>query len=425
MTDGAQPLNKLKVLVISQYFWPENFRVNDLVKELIDSGHEITVLTAKPNYPDGQFFPAFVAAPESYSSYAGEKIIRVPILPRGKGGLRLLLNYISYFVSASIIGVFKLRKQSFDVIFVFQGSPVTVGIPAVILGWLKKAPVVIWVLDLWPDTLLAVGALKPGKIYNAVGSLVSFIFNRCHFILGQSEQFLVGIQKYCKDKNKIKYFPSWAEDIFDNYKATPAVEVTALASDFNIVFAGNIGDAQNFDAILKAAEQLKSNKKIKWFIVGDGRLAGWVKDEIKKRDLTEDVYMLGRYPLERMPSFYKAADALLVSLKPDAVFAMTIPGKIQSYMKAGKPILSMLDGEGSRVIDQANAGLTCPSGAFESLAKNTVIMSLMKKEELIELGANGRTYAEKEFDRKKLLKKLEAWLYEALDGAKKLSGKGH
>ena len=134
---------KLKILVVSQYFWPENFRVNDLVEELLKSGHQITVLTAKPNYPDGEFFPDFVKAPESYLSYAGEKIIRVPIFPRGKGGLKLLLNYISYFVSASTIGVFKLRKQSFDVIFVFQGSPVTVGIPAIVLSSLKQAPTVL------------------------------------------------------------------------------------------------------------------------------------------------------------------------------------------------------------------------------------------------------------------------------------------
>lgn len=411
----------VRILVISQYFWPENFRVNDLVQELTSRGHELTVLTGIPNYPDGDVFPEFQNKSNAFSEYHGAKVIRVPMLARSKGALRLICNYVSFMLSASSIGVWKLKNKSFDVIFVFEPSPITVGLPAIILRYLKKIPVLFWVLDLWPETLSAIGVIKSKSILNLVGSFVSFVYNRCDLVLGQSKSFFTSISKYCRDHQKIRYFPSWAEDVFSsNAIIQCAPEVPLSHESFDIVFAGNVGEAQDFSAILRAAEILKNNaQQIRWLIVGDGRMAPWVKEQIIKHGLESQILMLGRFPVERMPSFYACADALLVSLKPDPVFAMTIPGKVQSYLMSGIPLLGMLDGEGANVIHEAKAGLCCAAGDSEGLANAVIKMAEMTQLERDVLGRNGRMYAEAEFSREKLIDTLESWFLEVMQKNKK------
>lgn len=404
--------NPLRVLIVSQYFWPENFRINDLVEELDSNGHEITVLTGKPNYPKGVVFPEYLESPENYSSYGNIPVIRVPMLPRSKGGLRLILNYITFFISASVVGIFKLRGKEFDVIFVFEPSPITVGIPALILKKIKKTPVVFWVLDLWPETLSAVGMVKSQFFLGVVGKLVSFIYNGCDLILGQSKGFQKGINKYCKDKTKFRYFPNWSESVFEKNSTELALEIEVDDENFNIVFTGNIGESQDFSSILDAAEKLPIDSGVRWYIIGDGRMSAWVESEVKKRSLQDRFFLLGRFPLERMPSFFNSASALLVALKPDPVFSLTIPGKVQSYMAAGKPILSMLDGEGEKLINEAEAGLTCPAGNSEMLVNNIKKLLSMDRKELNQMGLNGKKYSKKEFSKTKLVSKLEQWFTE-------------
>jgi len=401
----------MRILVITQYFWPENFRINDLTSELVKRGHEVTVLTGKPNYPEGDVFPEFKDDSNRFSDYQGVEVVRVPMMTRGQGSLiKLLMNYLSYAASASTLGAFKLRKRKFDVIFVFEPSPITVGIPAVVIKKLKKVPVIFWVLDLWPETLEAVGVVKSNAALKVVGGLVSFIYNRCDLVLGQSRTFLKGIEKYCKDKSKIKYFPSWSEALFAD-KVTKDIEsIKQYQNDFKVLFAGNIGDAQDFSSILNMVELLKSRDvNVKLFIVGDGRKLDWLKEQIQERGLQDWMFLMGRHPLESMPDFYTSADALLVTLKRNDVFSMTIPGKIQSYLTAGKPILAMLDGEGSYVIEESKSGLTCSSGDYEQLAEHIVTMSLLSKNKLDEMANNAKQYADKEFDRNKLISQLESW----------------
>lgn len=319
---------------------------------------------------------------------------------------------MSFAIGASLVGLLKLRNRDFDVIFVFEPSPITVGLPAVLISKLAKAPIVFWVLDLWPETLSAIGVVKSPGVLNLVGKLVGFIYNNCTFVLGQSRAFLTNIHKYCVDSSKAIYFPSWAEDVFDS-QVSPAIEVEHLPDVFNIVFAGNIGEAQDMPAVLNAAECLKGNDRIRWLIVGDGRKSDWLAEEVKKRGLQNTFLLLGRFPVERMPSFFAHADALLVSLKRDPVFSMTIPGKVQSYLMAGLPILGMLDGEGASVISDANAGLTCAAGDGAGLAKAVLEMASMSRQERQALGHNGRAYAEREFGRQNLMSKLEGLLQEA------------
>ncbi|MBM3336523.1 MAG: glycosyltransferase family 4 protein, partial [Betaproteobacteria bacterium] len=308
----------------------------------------------------------------------------------------------------------RLRGKPADVIFVFEPSPVTVGLPAVWLGKIKNAPVVFWALDLWPDTLAAMGVVRSPRILAWVGHMVRFIYNRCTLVLGQSRSFLGRIAHYCDDKIKIRYFPSWPEDLFMDGHVQPAPEVPEWVDGFTVVFAGNIGEAQDMPAVLDAAERLKDLDHIRWVIVGDGRKFDWLRSEVILRGLDQKVLLPGRFSVERMPSFYAHADALLVSLKRDPVFSMTIPGKVQSYLMAGIPLLGMLDGEGAAVIRDSEAGLSCEAGDDAGLAEAVLVLAAMSADDRKQLGLNGRTYAQQEFGRTQLMDRLEVLLIEAV-----------
>lgn len=404
----------MHILVVTHYFWPEDFRINDLVKDWLARGHRVTVLTGTPNYPSGDIFESYRSQPEKFMNFFGARVIRLPILPRGKTSARLLGNYLSFIFFAVTLGPLRLRNVKPDVIFVFEPSPITVGLPALLLSKLKKCPVVLWVLDLWPETLTAVGAVKSGISLRLVGSLVQFIYNGCTVILGQSRKFVPSIRKYCRDDVDVQYFPSWAEEVLNHGFPEPSTLIPQLADGFTVMFAGNIGEAQDFSAVLNAAEQLNHDNSIRWIIVGDGRKANWLKAQLVRRGLQEKVLLLGRHPVEKMPSIYAHADALLVSLKRDPVFSLTIPAKVQSYLMAGLPILGMLDGEGREVIQEANAGLTCDAGDSDGLARAVLSLMAMSPDERRKLGENARRYAKREFDRGRLVEKLDNILANAI-----------
>lgn len=402
----------MRILVVSQQFWPENFRINDLTAELVKRGHEVTVLTGAPNYPEGKVFDGFKAEPKKYEQYQGVKIVRVPIVARGSRKVTLVLNYLSYALSATVFGAYKLRGQKFDVIFTYEPSPVTVGIPAGILRRIKRAPMAFWVLDLWPETLSAVGVVRNPNLLKLVGLLVRMIYRNCDLILAQSKSFISQIRKYSGDEKRVEYFPSWSDVEFNLDTVQPASEIVAQSGIFNILFTGNIGEAQDFASILEAVKILKHHKHIRWHIVGDGRQAQWVKSFIEKNSLEKNIVMYGRFPLERMPSFLKHADALLVSLKADPIFAMTIPGKLQTYLSAGLPVIAMLDGEGADLVERSGVGLVSPAGNAAALAQNVLNMSEMSIDLRFLMGVNGRQAMTREFDRDKLINKLETWLLE-------------
>jgi colanic acid biosynthesis glycosyl transferase WcaI len=248
-----------------------------------------------------------------------------------------------------------------------------------------------------------------------IGKLVRFIYQRCTLVLGQSQGFLESMANYCNDVEKLRYFPSWAEDDFDEKNSYLAPEIPIIDGTFNIVFAGNVGEAQDFPAIVRAAELLKDYDCIRWVVVGDGSMLSWLHMEVSNRGLENNILILGRFPLERMPSFYAHAGALLVTLKKDPVFGMTIPGKIQSYLLAGIPILAMLDGEGARVVNEANGGNVSPAGDSDSLAESALMMLKLSSQDRKQLGLNGRAYAQQEFARGLAIDRLEALFQEALE----------
>lgn len=402
----------MKILIVSQYFWPESFRINDLALGLAARGHEVTVLTGQPNYPAGDIYPDYKKAPEEFSRYQGIPVLRVPIWPRGQGFVSLAINYLSFALSGLVAGSWKLRNREFDLVFVYLVSPITAALPALWFGRWKKARVFVWVLDLWPESLAAVGAVRSGKILALVGKIVSFVYKRSDRILIQSRAFTDNVLQYNGKSEQIRYFPGWPELTIDaGYGAATAAEMAPYQSKFSILFAGNIGHAQDFPAILDAAEQLKKqNLNLIFVVLGDGRAADEVREDIRRRNLEAYVVLLGRFPLERMPGFFATADALLVSLKGDAIFGMTIPAKVQSYLEAGKPILGMLDGEGARVIAESGAGLTCPAGSSSGLAKIASDLMKLSAMERTAMGARGADYCRREFDREALIDRLDGWM---------------
>ncbi|MCV4339545.1 glycosyltransferase family 4 protein [Pseudomonas capsici] len=405
----------LKVLVVTQYFWPENMRINDLVRDLSAKGHEVTVLTGLPNYPEGKVFESYREKPEGFGQYCGADVVRVPLVPRGKRSLTLVLNYLSFFISASTLGAFKLRGRKFDTIFVYAVSPVMAAIPALVIGSLKRAPVFVWVLDLWPETLRAVGVLKQPLMLGLVGKVVSWIYNRTDYLLLQSHGFLDNVRRYCTrpiTDDRLVYFPSWAEDDFSS-SAPPLCDLIKPDPNvFTVVFAGNLGEAQDFPAVLDAAESLRASNAVRWVIVGDGRMSEWIAEQIAARQL-DNVLLLGRHPLEAMPGLFAQADALLVSLKTNDVFEKTIPGKVQAYLASGRPILGMINGEAARVINESGAGFACDSGDAQGLAAITRALADASMTERESMGRAGRNYYEQHYAKGNLLMRLETLFHQA------------
>ncbi|MBM7037709.1 glycosyltransferase family 4 protein [Vibrio ulleungensis] len=395
----------MKILVVTQYFWPENFRINDLVLALSAQGHEVTVLTGKPNYPDGVVFPEYLKSPEKYQNYHGVEIVRVPLLPRKKGSIRLLLNYLSFAVLGTVLGRRRLKDRSFDAVFCCQLSPVTAALPAIALKKQHNIPLAMWSLDLWPESLEVVGTIKSKGAINLVGRLVSHIYGQCDLILAQSEEYLAAISKRDKSQTPTVVFPNWAEDIFATKRAPTNNRI------FRILFAGNIGDAQDFDSIVECAKLVKQHQlNVLFDIVGDGRRRKQLEREIKDFGLQSIIKLHGQHPLDDMPEFYAKADAALVTLKSNDIFSLTIPGKVQSYMFASMPILGMIDGAASHLISDAKCGYACDSGEYTTLFENIIKLSSLDEKERLMLGNNGYHYADTHFNKQHLVSKLEGAL---------------
>jgi len=403
----------VKVLIVTQYFWPENFRINDLVLGLKARGHEIKVLTGVPNYPGGRFFTSYNFSGPFFETYEDIPVFRVPLIPRGNASrIRLVVNYFSFVFFACLLGPLR-RLGPIDLIFIYEPSPITVCLPALLLKKLKSAPVMFWMQDLWPESLSATGAIRSEKIIKMVDILVRFIYRGCDRILVQSRAFFGSIKRQGVNSSHILYFPNSAEKFYQPVMLEKdAHERSIMPEGFCVTFAGNIGAAQDFGTILNAAELLKDHTEINWVIIGDGRLFPWVKRQVIKRGLNETVHLLGRYPAETMPRFFALSDALLVTLKKEPIFALTIPSKVQSYLACAKPIIAALDGEGARVVHEAGAGVTCPAENPKALADAVLKLYNMSGRDREDIGRKGRVYFEKHFEREMLINRLDGWMKE-------------
>lgn len=405
-----------RILILSQYFWPETFRINDVAHGLRELGHDVSVLTGLPNYPEGRFFEGYGFGGPYREDYSGIPVLRVPLAPRGGGGgLRLALNYVSFVFSAIAFGLPRLRGR-FDAILVYEPSPVTVMLPALLLGWLRRLPVLFWVQDLWPESLSATGMVRSRGILALVERMVRFIYRHSDRILIQSQSFREQVLRLGAVPEKVVYLPNSAEAFYRPIELeADAAERALVPEGFRVVFAGNIGAAQSFDTIIEAATLLRDRPDIHWVVLGDGRMRESAEAEVKARGLSDRVHFLGRHPAESMPRFFALADVLLVTLRRDPVFAMTVPSKLQSYLACGRPIVAALDGEGARVLVEAGAGIACAAEDAAGLALAVLALHDLPAQERARMGARGRAYFEAEYERGILLQRLSRCIAETVE----------
>ena len=399
----------MKILIISQYFYPENFKINDIAISLVQKGHEVEVLTGTPNYPFGDFYNGFKFWSNNDGFYEGIKIHRAKLIPRKKGGkIMLSLNYLSFV----FFGFFKLLtiKSDFDRILTFAPSPITVGILGSLASIKYNAKTLLWVQDLWPESVKVAGGVKNTLILNLLDFLTRNIYHFTDLILIQSEFFKNYIKNQNVDHDKIYYLPNYAEEF---YKPLDSDEVIkrSFGDEFSVLFAGNIGEAQNLKILVDAARILKDQKyKVKFIIIGEGRFKSDLRLYIDKLDLNNFFTFLGYIEPTQIPKYFASADSLYISLKPAQIFSLTIPSKLQTYMACGRPIIASIGGVTAKIIKESNCGFNSKPGDSKLLAKNIIKMLKLSNKEKIVMSTNALKYYKKNFDKKIIMNKLETLL---------------
>jgi glycosyltransferase involved in cell wall biosynthesis len=398
----------VKVLVVTQYFWPESFRINDVVSSLVDSGIEVDVLTGKPNYPDGKIFNGYRVWDCQIEHKFGSSIFRVPLIPRGnKSKFNLALNYFSFIIFGVMQGAWMVRKNKYDLVFVYGLSPILLSIPGVFISKIKGIQIILWVQDLWPESLLATKSVQNSLVISMVGIVVKWIYQSMDLILVQSHAFIDEVKKMTTEKD-VKYYPNSVDPSFYNYSLNKQIDVEEEQKNdgkFNVVFAGNVGIGQGIEVILEAAKILSKIDNIQFVIYGSGSRLEWLEEQKKQYNL-KGIILKGRHPVESMPQLLSNANALLVTLSDEAIFAKTIPNKIQAYLAVGRPILACLNGEGARVVNEAKAGIAVPAGDSKRLSEAILNLYKLPEKEMSIYGKNGREYYEKNFKHEKLIKIL-------------------
>jgi len=387
----------MKILVVCQYFFPEQFKVNDICFELVSMGHKVTVLTGLPNYPSGVVQQEYRWLRKRHEFIHGVEVIRAPLVGRGSGKLRLALNYISFAFSASLKALF--IKKDFDVILVFQLSPVTMALPAILLKKITGKKIVLFCQDLWPESIAAAGITAESSVYRFLLSLSRWIYQSADKITISSRMFRNFFREVIGIESNLKYLPVYAENFFEEIESKKAD-----SEHVNLVFAGNIGELQSVETIIHAANRLKEFKHIRWHIVGGG--SAREKCELLAKGLgLDNVIFYGQRPITDMPHFYSLANAFLVTLKANKVISYTLPNKVQSYMASSKPIIGAIDGETRMVIEEANCGLCCEAEDDEVLS-NLVIEFQNSKEMQLEFGLNSRKYYDEHFSKGMFFRQL-------------------
>jgi glycosyltransferase involved in cell wall biosynthesis len=384
----------MKIQVVTQYFYPEPMRIHDIVQKLCEMGHEVSVLTGVPNYPEGKVLADYKGRnfkKHQKETLFGAQVTRSRLIGRGKNSLTLLLNYISFAFLASIKA--RTIAPDADVVFIQQHSPITLCKPAYVYARRAKCPVVLNCLDLWPESVTSRMYLsKKSFLYKRLRNMSRKLYNKATALLVTSAGFADYFKHELGMERDVIHIPQYAEDIFE---PTPMPKGRGL----NLVFAGNVGRAQAADTVIRAAALL-CERDIVWHIAGSGSALDECKALAQELNVQDKVIFHGRLPLEDMPKLYERADALIVTLQANKLIEYTLPGKVQTYMAAGRPILAAAGGETTRVIEDAGCGLAAASEDFVSLAKNADYM-LNNKRELARYAKNSREYYDKNYCKQK------------------------
>lgn len=405
---------KVHILVVSQYFYPEQFRINDICVEWVKRGYKITVLTGIPNYPQGKYYEGYDLYRKRTEVWNGIKIIRVPIVARGNNSLKLASNYVSFVASGLVWEI--LTTINADFVFNYEVSPMTQALVGVWYAKRKNIPCYLYVTDLWPDNVEIVTGIHNVKILGAINAMVNYIYKHSTMIFTSSESFIEKMIERGVPREKIQFWPQYAEDFYIPYRtkcAEALSEETTIPNDgqFNLVFAGNIGYAQGLDILIKAAECLKyRGEYVRFNIVGDGRYKIQMRSEVSNANVQEYFNFIERQPAESIPKYMAAGDAAIICLSKSDVFAMTIPAKTQSCLACGMPILVSADGEIRSIINNAKCGYTSAAGDVIGLAENIIRISRLTKDQLKALGYNAISYYQKHFDKEMLLEEIDKYL---------------
>ena len=390
------------ILVVSQYFYPEQFRINDISQEWVNKGYKVTVLTGIPNYPKGKFYKGYGWFKKRKEQWNGVDIIRIPLIARGKSSIGLVLNYFSFVISGFFWKCFTRIKA--DYVFTFEVSPMTQALIGVWYSKKHKIPNYLYVQDLWPENVEIASGIHSKAVINPITKMVKYIYRRNDKIFATSPSFVEEIKKRLPEDqwDKVVYFPQYAEDFYK-----PNGEKSSLIPQDgvpNITFTGNIGTAQGLEILPRTAEILKDRGVLVRFnIVGDGRNKDNILSAIQTCKVEEYFNMLGWQPAQSIPDILAASDAAFLSFADNPLYSMTIPAKLQSYMACGCPIIASAIGETKRVILEAKCGLVAEIGNAESLADTIIEFCSLDSEYKGRLGKASLDYCSYNFNKDELL----------------------
>ena len=394
----------MKILVFSQYFYPENFRINTLCRELVTRGHEVTVVTGYPQYPYGRIYDGYGFDIPYETQWNSVKVCRLKVHPRGSNLLGMLRNTVDYVVQAN--RWVKECREKFDAVYVFEVSPVTVGLPAV--NYKKKfgVPMFFNLQDLWPENVEEVLGIRFAPLTWLINRIVDRIYGASSKILCASNGFAENLRRRGVPEEKIVFWPQFCLE--PNLKDAEKPEVYREET-FNIVFAGNLGDAQGLDLMVDAARELKGTS-VRWYLVGDGRAKARLEQKVRDCGVCEEVTFIGRVSEKEADRYVHFADCAYLSFKDNKIFNMTLPAKLQTYLACGTPILAAAGGESARLVGENGIGFVCRP-RLEELVNTARQAASVSHQERKAMSAAARTYYEQHFTMDDLVTELEDMLH--------------
>ena len=400
-----------RILVVSQHFWPESFRINDICESFVERGYAVEVLCGIPNYPIGQYFEGYGITKNRRQTVNGIKIRRCFEFKRGSNtNLRIFLNYISFPIS-SLFALPYLLQQKYDKIFMFQTSPVIMSFVGILLGKLKKIETTMYVLDLWPENLYSVLNLKNKLLRKLISGISIWHYRNADKLIANSQ----GLQSILQErigKSNVVYIPQFCEKLYETKIRDKALR-DRYANTFNLVFTGNISPAQSFETVIGAAKILMERgfDDILWIIVGDGMSRAWLEDAISQEGLGDQFVFVGQIPMEEVPRYTGIADALFACLSKSELLDAALPGKIISYYAAGCPLVVAMDGEVKEIVESSKAGFAVGAEEVDGFADAIVALYSMGIEARQAMGDYAKAYYQQYFEREMNMDKLEAVLF--------------
>jgi hypothetical protein len=396
-------MKKSKLLVICPHYYPENFRVNEITWMLSKDKFDITVVTGLPNYPEGKVPKEYKWLRKHKEILNGVNIRRVPIIPRGKNNLGIVLNYISYLVNVSFYVLF--MREKYDRVFVFNTSPVFVLIPGIIAKWKNRCKADGYILDIWPESLETMNILKQSSFFYKVIKYISHaLYRKCDNILVSSKSFLDYFLDIGIKKEKLLYYPQSSKNIFED--KIEYVDEEFENDDFKIVFAGNVTKIQNLQGLIDAVSKI-DNEKIKIYVIGNGLDLDYFK-KYGEMKLNDRIKFLGRKDIKFMSYYYSKSDVLFAGIKSDNIVTKTLPARIYTSLLAEKPILGYGGDEIKRVIEESNTGLFAEN---EQDLKFKIVELFNNYDKYLKLARqNSRKYFNENFDENTLILKLEEFM---------------